>query len=236
MARGGGETAVASEKGSVEHLSECDVNGVVRGHIVSHFPDAGQQTLMSVTAKRQRGDVVNSLASAFRVDRAFRNLATQNLSGLDIDQVRGVQRFARGRTCDARSPRQSVCGGALLSARTRRVRSSTVAFGAKPPRRRRPSMRPARVSRVARAIPLVSAAPRCAEVRPADIRTTTYPLTLRAPSSSDAGRPARCEFESCSTCEQDTRMRCACKARQPHCGSETIPSLGVARSRSDFRL
>ena len=51
---------------------------------------------MAITAKRQRGDVLDSLASPFRVDGAFRHMATQNLSGLDIDQLRGRAAFRPG--------------------------------------------------------------------------------------------------------------------------------------------
>ena len=92
---------------------------------------------MAITAKRQRGDVLDSLASPFRVDGAFRHMATQNLSGLDIDQLRGRAAFRR-RTCDALPRRQSSCGGELhqrgrvaydhllsRSARTRQLRGAS---------------------------------------------------------------------------------------------------------------
>ena len=104
-----------------------------------------------------------------------------------------------------------------------------------PRQRRGASARPARVSRGARAIPPGSAAPRCAEAQPADTRTTTYPPTPRAPSSSDAGRPGRYEFESCATCGEDSRMRCAWKTRRhPHSRLDlsAFPTkLGVSQAR-----
>src|SRR5271154_1336404 len=84
-----------------------------------------------------------------------------------------------------------------------------------PPQQRRASARPTRVSGGARAILPVSAAPRCAEVRQevrqADTRTATCLPVPRAPSSSDAGRPAHCGFVSCPTCIPDSCRRCSCQ-------------------------
>lgn len=51
------EMPVAREKGRVERFGKRNVGGVVRGQVVSQFPDAGHQRAVRSSTHRQIGEI-----------------------------------------------------------------------------------------------------------------------------------------------------------------------------------
>jgi len=92
-ARGPGETPIAREKRSVERFGERNVNGVVGGEVVPQLPNWRQQKIVRIPSQGKVRQVGERRGAAFPVDVAVRGLATDRLSDLDVEQMRGVQRF-----------------------------------------------------------------------------------------------------------------------------------------------
>ncbi len=89
------ETPIACKQRSIERFGERNVNSVERSEVVPQFPNPRQQEIVRIPSQRKVCEIGERRAAALLVDVAMRGVPPDHLRDLDVQQVRGVQRFAR---------------------------------------------------------------------------------------------------------------------------------------------
>lgn len=90
------EAAVARQQWFGESLGKRDVHAVVGCHVVSKFPDSGQQKEMRMPSNRKFSQIDDRTTTPIAVDDTIRLVSAQNMGDFDIEQVGAVQRLRRG--------------------------------------------------------------------------------------------------------------------------------------------
>ena len=87
------ELRVASEQRGAQSLCQNDVDSIVRSQRVSELPDTGEQIEVSETLNSQLRVVLQTLSGCRRTQLSRGSQPTQSLRNLQVEQVRGGQRF-----------------------------------------------------------------------------------------------------------------------------------------------
>lgn len=91
MAGGSGDSGITREKRCAENLGEGHVGGIIGGEVVAQAPDSGQQDFVGIALQRKIPEVHESFGSALGVQLTIPNKTAQNLSDLDIKEMRCVE-------------------------------------------------------------------------------------------------------------------------------------------------
>jgi len=90
----GGESLVARDQRSLQHLREGKVRGVIGGNRPTQLPDPLHEDIVRVPCERESHEVFDRLRSSPRFDLPGSSPAAQDLGHLEIDEVRGVKGLA----------------------------------------------------------------------------------------------------------------------------------------------
>jgi hypothetical protein len=92
MSSRGCNAVVASKQLRLEHLCQCNVDGVVSRQVLPQFPNPRQQHVVGVAPQREILKSIDGVAATSGLDLAGCGLAPQHLGYLDIDQMGRMQR------------------------------------------------------------------------------------------------------------------------------------------------
>ena len=101
----------------MERFGKSEVGGAVRREIVTHLPDAREQDETGIASERKIEEIGESFGGAFGGDAGGTHVAAQNLSDLQVKQMRSMQRLAGGKEDAARVLIRAFHGGGAASIR-----------------------------------------------------------------------------------------------------------------------
>lgn len=91
------ERGVTGQQGRAKRFGEGDIGGIVRRDTAAKSPDPGQEQVMRVAGEREIHQILQSLGASLRDKVAGDSVAAEDLCDLQIQEVRGMQGFARGK-------------------------------------------------------------------------------------------------------------------------------------------
>ena len=91
------ERAIPCNERGVERFGKSDVSRIVRCQITAESPDSKEEEVVRVTVYCQISEIFERLLAPLRVHFARMGVTAQNLSNLEIDHMRGMQRVVAGK-------------------------------------------------------------------------------------------------------------------------------------------
>jgi len=93
VAGGRREPRVAGQERRAKRFGEGDVGGVIRGDVLTQFPDPGEQQIMRIPGERNGGQIFQSLEPAPGIKFTGQRIATKDLRDFDVEQVGRMKGF-----------------------------------------------------------------------------------------------------------------------------------------------
>lgn len=91
------ERAIPCNERGVEGLGKCDISRIVRCQVTAERPDSKGEEVVRVTVYCQVGEIFERLLAPLRVHFPRMGVMAQDLSNLEIDHMRGMQRVVAGK-------------------------------------------------------------------------------------------------------------------------------------------
>ena len=106
---GGCQGRIAGHKRSLEGFGEGEIDRVVRRDVVAELPNPRQEKAVRVAHERKVREVFERLKTSDGIELARSRVAPEHLGHLQVQEMRCVQRLARGEhpLCDPRPSRRA---------------------------------------------------------------------------------------------------------------------------------